>query len=205
MLDQMEQASVGGGRSSSWASSTAIRKTMLACRNRDTRAELVLRSMVHASGLRYRVARPPVTGIRRTADMVFSRARIAVFVDGCFWHGCPEHFVPPKTNASYWRTKIELNRERDANTDVRLRAAGWAVIRVWEHEDCSQAASNVIASVREAAESAPSAAAGQPTGSIRDLARSIRGPHTQSRPVKGSAPSGSRGSRAAAARDSVRR
>lgn len=117
----------------SWASSDAIRRSMLKCRSRDTRPERAVRSAVHRLGLRYRVSRRPVPGVRRSADLVFSRARVAVFLDGCFWHGCPEHFVWPKTNADYWQAKITGNRARDRETDRILADAGWMPLRIWEH------------------------------------------------------------------------
>lgn len=95
---------------------------MQAIRSRDTSPELALRSLVHAEGLRYRVAAKPLPGMRRTADLLFRPTRVAVFVDGCFWHGCPKHFVPPKTNPSYWESKISGNVTRDRDTDERLAA-----------------------------------------------------------------------------------
>src|SRR4051794_2241308 len=94
----------------SWASSDAIRRTMLKNRHRDTRPEVALRSALHRMGLRYRVAVRPVPSVRRTADLVFRRQRIAVFVDGCFWHACPVHFVMPATNVDYWNSKIHGNQ-----------------------------------------------------------------------------------------------
>ena len=75
-----------------------------------------------------------VPGLRRKADIVFTKARLAVFIDGCFWHGCPDHYVPSKTNANFWAEKIAANRERDRDTDSRLRNAGWHVSRHWSHE-----------------------------------------------------------------------
>lgn len=118
----------------SWASSAANRRSMLGNRARDTAPELALRSLVHAAGLRYRVAAKPLAGMRRTADMVFRPVRVAVFVDGCFWHGCEQHFVPPKTNPDYWREKIGGNMRRDRETDARLADADWLVLRFWEHQ-----------------------------------------------------------------------
>jgi DNA mismatch endonuclease (patch repair protein) len=103
-------------------------------RQRDTAAELALRSELHRRGLRYRVNVAPLPGVRRRADVVFPRARVAVFVDGCFWHGCPEHVTWPTSNAAWWREKIEGNVRRDRDTDRRLEEAGWRVVRVWEHE-----------------------------------------------------------------------
>ncbi|GAA2436551.1 very short patch repair endonuclease [Streptomyces macrosporus] len=116
-------------------------------RSRDTEVELALRRALHASGLRYRVHRRPVKGVRREADIVFGPARVAVFVDGCFWHGCPEHATWPKNNAEFWRRKIEGNRARDLDTDARLAEAGWAAVRVWEHEDPAEAARRIAALV----------------------------------------------------------
>jgi DNA mismatch endonuclease (patch repair protein) len=112
-------------------------------RRRDTSCEMQVRSLLHHAGFRYRVDARPLPDYRRRADLVFTRSRTAVFIDGCFWHGCPEHRSPPKANASWWRAKIARNRERDAETDERLRAAGWTVIRVWEHEDPSDAAARI--------------------------------------------------------------
>ncbi|GAA4433397.1 very short patch repair endonuclease [Actinokineospora soli] len=121
----------------------AVRKRMSDQKSRDTGTELALRRALHALGLRYRVHQRPVPGVRREADVVFTRARVAVFVDGCFWHGCPDHATWPKNNAEFWRTKIEANRTRDRDTDARLAAQGWRVVRVWEHEDPTTAATRV--------------------------------------------------------------
>lgn len=119
----------------SWASSEHARRTMRANRRKNTVPELRIRTMLHALGMRYRVDAAPLLGQRRKADIVFTAARIAVFIDGCFWHGCPEHFVLPKTNRGYWEEKIARNQKRDIETDRALIKAGWAVIRVWEHDD----------------------------------------------------------------------
>jgi DNA mismatch endonuclease, patch repair protein len=120
-------------------------------RQRDTAAETGLRRELHRRGLRYFVNRPPLEqNRRRRADIVFPRVRVAVYVDGCFWHGCPIHATWPKTNAQWWRRKIEQNRARDRATDEALRDAGWIVVRVWEHEDARSAATRVEAAVREA-------------------------------------------------------
>lgn len=118
----------------SWASSAANRKNMQAIRNRDTKPEQAVRSFLHAAGLRYRVCARPIPDLRRTADIVFRPAKVAVFIDGCYWHGCPEHYVPPKTNQGYWSDKVVRNMTRDRDTDDRLRAAGWTVLRFWEHD-----------------------------------------------------------------------
>lgn len=112
-------------------------------RSRDTAAELAVRRLVHAAGLRYRVDRAPLPGLRRRADLVFGPARLAVFIDGCFWHGCPEHGNRPRTNQQWWAAKLDRNRQRDQDTDERLQAAGWQVLRLWEHEDPRQAAARI--------------------------------------------------------------
>jgi DNA mismatch endonuclease (patch repair protein) len=103
-------------------------------KGRDTQPELALRSAAHALGLRYRVSVRPLREVRRTADLVFSKARVAVFLDGCFWHGCPIHATQPKTNAEFWQTKITRNQARDRLVTRTLRARGWRALRIWEHE-----------------------------------------------------------------------
>jgi len=115
---------------------------------RDTQPELALRRLLYSAGLRYRVDRAPLPGLRRRADVVFGPARVAVFVDGCFWHGCPQHGTRPRSNEQWWHDKLERNRRRDRDTDDRLLAAGWQVLRVWEHEDPAAAAQRVQAAVR---------------------------------------------------------
>ncbi|MDF0531230.1 very short patch repair endonuclease [Tsukamurella sp. 8F] len=132
----------------SWASSAGVRRSMQGNRGRDTAPELALRRAVHARGLRYFVDRAPLKGVRRRADLVFPRARVAVFLDGCFWHGCPEHHTVSKTNAGFWAEKVRANHARDRDTDARLAAAGWFVVRVWEHEDPEDAARMVEDAVR---------------------------------------------------------
>jgi len=134
--------------SGSWASSDGTRRSMLANRGRDTAPELRIRSLVHRFGLRFRVDTRPLPLLRRTADLVFRPVKVAVFVDGCYWHGCPEHFVQPKTNSEFWKEKIGRNIERDRDTDSMLRDAGWTVIRVWEHEEPAAAAAEIVELVR---------------------------------------------------------
>jgi DNA mismatch endonuclease (patch repair protein) len=129
-------------------SSAIIRRRMQQQRRRDTRPELELRRALHAAGLRYRVERPVLPGMRRRADIVFGPAKVAVFVDGCFWHMCPEHAQAPKANADWWRQKLERNRERDRDTDQLLLDQGWFPVRVWEHEDMADAAVTVAEVVR---------------------------------------------------------
>ncbi|MBX9387560.1 very short patch repair endonuclease [Streptomonospora nanhaiensis] len=134
--------------SKSWASSEAVRASMRSNKGRDTKPELALRRAVHSLGLRYRVSARPLPKVRRTADMVFTRVKVAVFLDGCFWHGCPEHHTVAATNAGFWAEKVRRTRERDSETDRLLREAGWLPVRVWEHEDPEEAAHRVAELVR---------------------------------------------------------
>lgn len=121
---------------------------------RDTKAEFAVRRAVWRLGLRYRVDIAPVPG-RRRADLVFTRAKVAVYIDGCFWHSCPAHGTVPKANREWWVNKLQVNVERDRDTDERLSAAGWAVVRVWEHEDTGDAADRIAGVVRSRRTSAP--------------------------------------------------
>ncbi|MBN9608867.1 MAG: very short patch repair endonuclease [Actinobacteria bacterium] len=120
-------------------------------RSRDTKPELAVRKLLHAQGLRYRVHYRPLSSLRRTADIVFTASRIAVFIDGCYWHGCPEHYVASKSNREYWDTKIATNSARDAETTAVLSDAGWTVLRYWSHDRPEEIAS----SIRELALRAP--------------------------------------------------
>lgn len=117
-------------------------------KRRDTAPELALRSELFKRGLRYYVNRRPIRELRRTADIVYPRMKVAVFVDGCFWHGCPEHSKTPSTNTWYWPDKIAGNVRRDQDTTAQLQKAGWTVIRVWEHEAPEGAAARVMAAAR---------------------------------------------------------
>jgi DNA mismatch endonuclease (patch repair protein) len=124
---------------------------------RDTSGELALRSAVYRSGLRFRVDWP-IPGTRRRADLAFVSAKVIVFVDGCFWHSCPKHSTWPKANAAWWRDKLAANVRRDRDTDARLRADKWKVLRFWEHENSDRAAPRVIRAVnsRRARQEKPS-------------------------------------------------
>lgn len=115
---------------------------------RDTAPEVALRSELHRRGLRFRVDRAPVRGVRSRADVVLGPAQVAVYVDGCFWHLCPEHGTKPKANAEFWDRKLKRNSERDAETNRLLQEHGWAVLRIWEHEDPVEAADRVEKLVR---------------------------------------------------------
>lgn len=129
------------------AGSEFIRAKMQAQRVRDTKPEIMLRRVLHARGVRFRLSGklPPLP--RRTADIVWAQRRVAVFVDGCFWHGCPEHFVLPKTHSEWWQEKIDRNRRRDEETSETLVATGWSVLRIWEHVPATQAADAVEAAL----------------------------------------------------------
>ncbi len=120
-------------------------------RTRDTGPEMAVRRILHAEGLRCRVDRAPLRGLRRRADIVFGPTKVAVFIDGCIWHGYPEHGrARTKANPEYWSTKIAQNRLRDAESDNWLGEAGWTVIRAWEHEIPTDVAARVALAVRSA-------------------------------------------------------
>ena len=127
---------------------------MRANRGRDTGPELALRRAVHARGLRYFVNRRPIKEVRRTADMVFPTAKVAVFLDGCFWHGCATHHTVARTNADFWAGKVRRTLERDEETNALLIDAGWIVVRCWEHDDPEDSAVRVENAVRGQLDSA---------------------------------------------------
>lgn len=116
---------------------------MAKVRQKGTNAEVALRRELFRIGLRYRVEYEVLKKPRRIADIVFPGRKIAIFVDGCFWHGCPEHATWPKQNAEFWRQKIEANRQRDADTNERLQSLGWTVLRFWSHQSPTEAAKMV--------------------------------------------------------------
>lgn len=109
-----------------------------------TEPELRIRKALFAVGLRYRCAYPVPGSPRRTMDVAFTRQRVAVFVDGCFWHGCPDHYVAPRRNADWWQDKIAANRTRDEQTNRQLVEVGWKVVRVWEHAATEEAVAMVL-------------------------------------------------------------
>ncbi|WP_427168626.1 very short patch repair endonuclease [Streptomyces sp. C1-1] len=115
--------------------------------SRDTAPEVAVRRLLHAEGLRYRVNVPVPGAPRRTIDIVFGKLKIAVFMDGCFWHGCPQHATQPKANAEWWRTKLDKNMTRDRETTDHLRDAGWTVLRFWEHESPVEVAQQIADTV----------------------------------------------------------
>ena len=126
-----------------------VRAAMRGNRHTDTKPEAQLRSALHSRGLRFRknvhmrVGGP--RGVR--VDIAFTRRRIAVFVDGCFWHACPEHGRTPKANSEYWAPKLRMNAQRDTRNTAALEAAGWKVVRIWEHEQTDVAVDSVLAAL----------------------------------------------------------
>jgi len=120
--------------------SASTRRRLGAQRRRDTAPEIAVRRELHRRGRRFYVDRAPLAGLRRRADLVFPRHRVAVYVDGCFWHSCPQHATHPKRNAAWWAAKLATNVARDRDTDARLVAAGWVIVRVWEHQRSDEAA-----------------------------------------------------------------
>lgn len=118
-------------------------------RSRDTKPELAVRRLIHAAGLRYRVDARPERYLPRRADIVFTKQRIAVFIDGCYWHGCEQHArVPSRANTNYWSKKLARNVERDTDTTAQLEQAGWQVLRYWEHETPQDVAEAIVKVVR---------------------------------------------------------
>ena len=150
VIGTVEDQHAEPSRTLTWASSAAVRQRMQVLPRRDTGPELALRRELHRRGLRYRLHLRVVPGTRRRlVDVVFTGAKVAVFVDGCFWHGCAEHGGPlPQANPWYWPAKIARNARRDADTSARLSSAGWLVLRVWEHEDAVEAGLRVEEAVR---------------------------------------------------------
>ncbi|MDX3237070.1 very short patch repair endonuclease [Streptomyces sp. ME03-5709C] len=133
-------------------------RNMAAIKRRDTKPERVIRSLLHAAGKRYRVdVRLTLGSTRPRPDILFTRARVAVFVDGCFWHCCPEHGRQPGVNGDYWGPKLERNVSRDRAADKALTDAGWTVIRVWEHEAPNEVADRIITALNAAGQASPGA------------------------------------------------
>ncbi|WP_425250900.1 very short patch repair endonuclease [Geothrix mesophila] len=120
-------------------------------RQQDTALEMAIRRALFGRGCRYRLHAQVVPGTKRSVDLVFLGPRIAVFLDGCFWHGCPTHGSIPKSNTEWWLRKIDANRARDMDTNERLTRAGWQVLRIWEHEDTNQAVERILSARRSRA------------------------------------------------------
>ncbi len=128
--------------------SDATSRRMARVAQRDTAAELAVRKALFAAGLRYRVHVPVPRRPRRTIDIAITRSKVAVFIDGCFWHGCPVHGTQSKTNSEWWRQKIDSNRGRDADTNASLLESGWLVLRIWEYESARDATEAVVSALR---------------------------------------------------------
>lgn len=135
---------MSGGDGGSWASSEATARSMRSNTRRDTAPELAIRRLLHARGYRYRVDFAPWPNKRRRADIVFTRLKVAVFVDGCFWHACPEHSRVPLTNREYWEAKLKRNARRDLDTTSMCQAEGWTVVRIWEHVPADEAVAMIV-------------------------------------------------------------
>jgi DNA mismatch endonuclease, patch repair protein len=125
-------------------SSKRARNVMLGNRSESAR-EVALRSELHRRGMRFRKHLAPIRGLRCKPDIVFTRKRVAVFVDGCFWHRCPDHGTAPKANGEWWRTKLDANVARDRRNDAALAEAGWTVLRLWAHEPLEKMVLRVVA------------------------------------------------------------
>lgn len=148
----MRQATHGAGLTTDdypHPSSPAVTAAMKGNRRADTRPEVALRAALHARGLRFRkdYMLRTTEGARAKVDIVFTRARVAVFIDGCFWHGCPEHGNTPRVNSHYWGPKLARNRERDRRVTASLQRDGWTVIRAWEHEPLHATVDRVLAAL----------------------------------------------------------
>jgi DNA mismatch endonuclease (patch repair protein) len=152
---------------------------MQANKGRDTGPELAVRSALHRAGWRFRVDVPLPFDRRRRADIVFSRVGLYVFIDGCFWHGCPDHFVTPKTRTDFWLNKVEGNRARDADTDRRLAAVGLTSLRIWEHVPPEVAAERIGATY----EALSQLREGIPSRRDRETGRSTQGTHCARSPT----------------------
>lgn len=126
----------------------ALSAKMSVLRRKDTAPEMLLRRELHGRGLRYRLQVKVPGNRRRTIDIAFTRVRLAVYVDGCFWHGCPDHLVTPRTNREWWEWKLRGNQARDRDTDRLLLEGGWQVLRAWEHEHPARVADRVEAAWR---------------------------------------------------------
>ncbi|MFI8694704.1 very short patch repair endonuclease [Dietzia maris] len=126
-------------------SSANVSRNMSRQKRRDTKCETEVRKFLHASGARYRVNFRPLPEYRFSADLGWKSLKLAIFIDGCFWHGCPKHATIPKSNTEWWRDKIEANRRRDQRVVQQLENAGWVAARFWEHEPSANVARTIVA------------------------------------------------------------
>lgn len=127
------------------ASSASVRSRMQKQRVRDTQAEMLVRRVLHSRGIRFRVDTKPEPDLRVKGDVVWRGVRLIVFIDGCFWHGCPQHATRPRANADWWAQKLDNNVQRDRRNNANLVARGWTVLRFWEHEDPYDVADQISA------------------------------------------------------------
>ncbi|MGP3707806.1 very short patch repair endonuclease [Gordonia paraffinivorans] len=130
-------------------SSPAVRSRMSRQKSRDTAPEIAVRRRLHARGIRYRIDVRLESDMRTRADIAWRSLQLAVFIDGCFWHGCPEHATRPAANRDWWANKLETNVARDRRTDEALRERGWVVRRFWEHQDPGEISEEIIQTIRE--------------------------------------------------------
>jgi DNA mismatch endonuclease (patch repair protein) len=131
--------------------SDAARAVMRANRKKNTRPEVAVRRALHAKGFRYRIHLPVrAEGKSVRADIVFPKQKLAVFIDGCFWHSCPVHGNSPRVNTGYWIPKLERNKARDTEVNARLARSGWRVLRIWEHVSADEAVEEIAAAWRAA-------------------------------------------------------
>lgn len=172
LVDEKLQPDADGPAQQISASSAAVSARMQRQARADTAPEMAVRRLLHARGHRYRVGWPVPGSRRRTIDVAFVGRRVAVFIDGCFWHSCPIHATSPRANAGWWTSKLSRNRDRDRETDEFLRRAAWTVLRIWEHEEPESA----VRRIEEVLERRPSpgvrrtgSAASLPPGRHRGL------------------------------------
>jgi len=144
-VEMQDGIAVASGRSrTSLVTSEQTSARMARQARRDTKPELELRRRLHRLGYRYRVNSPLPGMPRRRADITFGPKRLIVFIDGCFWHGCPDHATSPQNNGDWWAEKLRKNIERDRDTDARLASSGWSVLRIWEHVEPEEAVRQVV-------------------------------------------------------------
>ncbi|MDF6062697.1 very short patch repair endonuclease [Streptomyces sp. JH010] len=136
-------------------SSPGVSARMSRQARRDTAPEVAVRKLLHGAGYRYRINERVPGMSRRTIDIAFTRAKVAVMIDGCFWHGCPEHATQPKSNAEWWRQKLDRNMTRDTETTEYLASQGWTVLRFWEHTPAEEVAEAVRVAVDQAGREQP--------------------------------------------------
>lgn len=137
------------GRKGPKPSSSAAKSRMEAAKPKNTLPEIKLQTALAELGINFETDVKPIEDLHRRADVLIREGKIAIFVDGCFWHGCPIHGTQAKANAEFWADKIKRNQERDLDTNEHLEAAGWTVIRIWEHEDPNDAAKQIADIIKE--------------------------------------------------------